>query len=149
MKVILKTDVRGLGRKNEIKEVSDGYANNFLIPKKMAEHASLETINKFKTLVSNDQIEKEIRNNLLARQMEMLRGVKIKISKRANDKGHLFEKINATETASALKEQANIEIDPNLIFFQTPIKEIGSHKVQVRNDKLESDFEITVEDFGK
>src|SRR3990167_11056075 len=104
MKVILKENIKGLGRKYEVREVADGYANNFLIPKKLAEHASSEAIKKTEALKSASIAEEEIREKLTEKQVEMLKEVKIVLKRKANEKGHLFEKIHPEEISSALKE---------------------------------------------
>jgi large subunit ribosomal protein L9 len=132
MKVILKEDVKGVGRKYEVKNVADGYANNFLIPRKLAEYASPETIRKAETLKSSVDAEREIREKLTEKQVEMLKGVKIVLKKKGNEKGHLFEKIHPAEISEALKEQAKIDIDPEFLIIEKPIKEIGEHAVIVQ-----------------
>ena len=71
MKVILKADIKGVGRKYEIKEVSDGYANNFLIPKKLVEYASPEAVKKADILRATSEAEVEIREKLTQKQIEM------------------------------------------------------------------------------
>jgi large subunit ribosomal protein L9 len=77
MKVILKEDIKGVGKKYEVKNVADGYANNFLIPKKLAEYASPEAVKKAEILITSNAAEREIREKLTEKQIEMLKGVKI------------------------------------------------------------------------
>jgi len=108
MKVILKENIKGVGQKYEIKNVADGYANNFLIPKKLAEYASPEACKRAEILKSTTLAEIEIKEKLTEKQIEMLKGVRIVLNKKGNEKGHLFEKIHTEEIAQALKEQAKI-----------------------------------------
>jgi len=132
MKVILKENIKGVGRKYEIKNISDGYANNFLIPKKLAEYASPEAVKKAEILKATVDAEIEIREKLTEKQIEMLKGVKIVLNKKASEKGHLFEKIHPTEIAEALKEQAHIDIEPEFLILEKPVKEIGEHTISVQ-----------------
>lgn len=145
MKVILKQDVKGVGRKYEVKNVADGYANNFLIPRKLAEYASTEAIKKAEMAKSTANVEKEIREKLTEKQIEMLKGVKVVLKRKVNEKGHLFEKIHPQEISEALKEQAKIEIGQEFLSLENPIKEIGEHKVSVQVGKNTGEFSVTVE----
>ena len=147
MKVILKQDIKGVGRKYEVKNVADGYANNFLIPKKMAEYASAEAVKKAEILKAVSDAEKEIREKLTEKQIEMLKEVKIVLQKKTNEKGHLFEKIHPEEIAEALKEQAKIEINPDFLIIEKPIKEIGEHKIIAQVGKNRGEFKLHLQPF--
>jgi len=145
MKVILKQNIKGVGHKYEIKDVSDGYANNFLIPKKLAEYASSEAVKKAEILKATNQAEVEIKEKLTEKQMEMLKDVRVVLKKKGNEKGHLFEKIHPEEISKALKEQANIEIDSEFIVLENPIKEVGEHPIAVKVGKNKGEFKLVVE----
>jgi len=145
MKVILKEDVRGVGCRYEIKNVADGYANNFLIPRKLAEYASPKAVRKAEILKATNNVEMEIREKLTEKQIEMLKDVKIILKKKSNEKGHLFEKIHPEGISLALKEQAKIEIDPEFIVIEKPIKEIGEHTVVAQVGKNKGEFKVIVE----
>lgn len=145
MKVILKENIKGVGRKFEVKNVTDGYANNFLIPKKLAEYASPNAVKKAEILKSTNLAEIEIREKLIEKQIEMLKEVKVVIKKKGNGKGSLFEKIHPNEISVALKEQAQIEIDSEFILIEKPIKEVGEHRVVARLGKNEGEFKVLVE----
>jgi large subunit ribosomal protein L9 len=145
MKVILKVDVRGIGHKYEIKEVSDGYANNFLFPKKLAEYASPEAVKKAEILRSATLAEMEIREELTKKQIETLKGVVITLQKKTNEKGHLFEKVHETQISESLKSQARIDIGVEFIKLESPIKEIGEHKVKVEIGKNRGEFVVVIE----
>ena len=145
MKVILKQDIKGVGRKYEIKEISDGYANNFLIPKKLAEFASKEAIKKAEILKSTVDAEKEVQEKLAEKQLEMLKEVRVILKKKANDKGHLFEQIHMTEISTSLKEQAKIEIEEKYLSVENPIKEIGEHLVLAQVGKNKGKFTLVIE----
>lgn len=144
MKVILKQDIKGIGRKYEIKNVADGYANNFLIPKKLAEYASPEMVKKFQIIKTQEEVEKDIKDKLTEKQIDALKDVKIELNKKTNEKGHLFEKIHPEEISKALKEQAGIEFGPEFLDLE-PIKEIGEHKIKVVIGKKQGEFILVVE----
>jgi large subunit ribosomal protein L9 len=145
MRVILKENIKGIGRKYEIKNVADGYANNFLIPKKLAEYASTEAIKKAEILRSTNDAEKEIREKLTEKQIEMLKEVKIVLKKKTNEKGHLFEKIHTEEIAQALKDQSKIEINSEFLVIEEPIKETGEHTIIAQVGKNKGEFKVVVE----
>ncbi len=144
MKVILKQDIKGVGRKYDVKDVSDGYANNFLIPKKLAVYASPEAIKNAKIQQETNIAEMEIKENLAKKQIEMLKDVKVTISKKANEKGHLFEKIHNDEIVKALHEQARISLDSDYLDITVPIKEIGEHKIPVVVGNNKAEFVLSV-----
>jgi large subunit ribosomal protein L9 len=145
MKVILKEDIKGVGKKYEVKNVADGYADNFLIPRKLAEYASPDAVKAAEILKATSAAEIEIREKLGQKQIEMLKGVKVVLKKKGNEKGHLFEKIHQQEISEALKEQAKIEINPEFLMVEKPIKEIGEHTVSVQVGKNKSEFKVVVE----
>lgn len=144
MKVILKENIKGVGKKYEVKNVSDGYANNFLIPKKLAEYASPEAVKKAQILEATNLAEIEIREKLTQSQIEMLKGVKITLSKKANEKGHLFEKIHNEEIVEALKDQTKIDLPAEFLNTKKPIKETGEHLIQVSVGKNKGEFILIV-----
>lgn len=145
MKVILKQDIKGIGRKYEVKDVADGYANNFLIPKRLAEYASPEAVKKAEILKAKNIVEMEIRESLSRQQIETLKGVKVIIRKKTNEKGHLFEHVHQNEISEALKEQAKIEIEPGLIVIPEPIKGMGEYPVFAEIGKNRGEFKVVVE----
>ncbi len=131
MKVILKQDIKGVGRKYEIKDVSHGYAGNFLIPKKLAEFATAETIKKYEAEKKASEAETEKGKEMFRKQIESLKGKTISLKKKANEKGHLFEKISKEEIVSAVRSQLKIELDPSVLVLDKPIKEVGEHKIAI------------------
>jgi len=145
MRVILKQDIKGIGRKYEVKNVADGYANNFLIPRKLADYASPEAVKRAEALQSATAAEAEIREKLTKKQIEMLKNISIVLRKKTNDKGHLFEQIHPAEISEALKEQVKIKIEPEFIKLKEPIKEIGEHIVLAQIGENRGEFKIVVE----
>ncbi|HEY4480368.1 MAG TPA: 50S ribosomal protein L9 [Candidatus Paceibacterota bacterium] len=148
MKIILKQDVKGIGRKYEIKEVSDGYANNFLLPKKLAEFASQSAVKKAMVLKSANDAELETKKELLRKQLDSLSETHVLIKSKANSSGHLFAAVHEEDISKALKSQAKIDLPAEFIKFlkiNTPIKQTGSHMVKAVVGDMEKEFEVEVE----
>lgn len=132
MKVIFLTDVRGQGKKNELKEVSDGYARNYLLPRKLATEATADTLNtmKLKEKAREAQLAKEKSNaEELAAKLESLI---VKISANAGTGGKLFGSVTSKEISDALMAQHKIFIDKNKIVQPEPIKSFGSYAIKCK-----------------
>ena len=132
MKVIFNTDVRGQGRKGEMKEVSDGYARNYLLPRKLASEATADALNalKLKEKAKAAQMAKE--KALAEENAKRLSGVVVQISARAGQGGRLFGAVTSQEIADALREQHGIELEKNKIVQAEPIKQFGSFEVKAK-----------------
>ena len=132
MKVIFNADVKGQGKKGELKEVSDGYARNYLLPKKLASEATADNINaiKLKEKARIAQIAREKEQAL--ENSKKLEGVQVIIKARAGDSGKLFGAVTSQEISDALKEQFGIEIEKNKIVQAEPIKNFGSYTVKAK-----------------
>jgi len=139
MKVILQQDVKGTGKKGELVNVSDGYARNFLFPRKMAVHATHENLTVMKQQEKDKQKKLE-RDKAKANEIAAKLGdVIVKISARGGgDGGKLFGSVTTKEISEELQKQHGIEIDKNKIVQDEPIKSFGSHEV-----KCKLGFEIT------
>jgi len=131
MKVILIDEIRGLGTRGEIVSVKDGYARNFLIPKKLAREAtpgnlkSVEQDRKKWALLANQE------KDAAAKAAERVKGTKIRVEKRVGDNGQLFGSVTSNEIADALTAKG-IDVDKRRIELAHPIKSLGSHDVEVR-----------------
>ena len=132
MKVILLKDVKGTGKKNEVKEVSDGYARNFLLPKKLAvpaDNTNMKELNeKNKSIENKAQKEYEAAVEL-GKRMEELNVV---IYSKAGDGGRLFGSITSKDIAEQIKKQHNIEVDKRKITLDEPIRVLGSRFVDIK-----------------
>ena len=132
MKVILLKDVKGTGKKNEVKEVSDGYARNYLLPKKLAVPADntnmkeLNEKNKSKELKAQKEYKAAVE---LGKKMEELNVV---IYAKAGDGGRLFGSITSKDIAEQIKKQHNIEVDKRKITLDEPIRVLGSRFVDIK-----------------
>ena len=132
MKVIFNTDVRGQGKKGEMKEVSDGYARNYLMPRGLASPATADAVNalKLKEKAKAAQMAKE--KAAAEENAKRLSGVVVHISARAGQGGRLFGAVTSQEIADALREQHGIEIEKNKIVQAEPIKQFGSYEVKAK-----------------
>ena len=144
MKVILLKDVRKVGKKFDVKDVSDGYALNFLIPQKLAEVSNVPNTKRFDTLRIKDEAMKKVNEDLLAKNIKSLENVVITLEESANDKGNLFKGIHKEELIIALKKQASVDLAPEHIVLEKPIKEVGDHMIDVKVQDKTAQFKLTI-----
>jgi len=130
MKIILTRDVPGLGGKYDVKEVSGGYARNFLIARGMAELATEKKIKAAEAKKKQVEQLKEVDKDILEKNLAELEGIRVSVEEKANEKGHLFAGIHREEISKILKEQKRLDIPPDLIDLEQPIKETGEHKIK-------------------
>ena len=132
MKVIFNVDVRGQGKKGEMKEVSDGYARNYLLPRKLATEATADNINtmKLKEKARLAQIAKE--KAQAEENAKKLGAVQAIIHAKAGAGGKLFGAVTSQEISDALREQFGIEIEKNKIVQADPIKTFGAYTVKAK-----------------
>lgn len=144
MKVILLKDIPGVGNKYESKNVADGYAQNYLLPRKLAELGTREALKRFERMRAQGESERIIQLNLLSKNLEALAGTVIEIAERANEKGHLFSGIHRERIAEELKRQKGITLTPELILLPHPIKAIGEHTVLVSTADTRANFKLVI-----
>ncbi len=130
MKVILLKDSPGIGRKYEVKNVSNGYARNFLIPRNVAKEATPRAIQEIEISKQRAGKETKIQQDLLEKNIDGLQNLRVDVSEKANEKGHLFASISAKDISKILKEQHHLEIPEEIIELEKPIKEIGEYKIK-------------------
>ena len=132
MKVIFNADVRGQGKKGEMKEVSDGYARNYLLPRNLATEATNDNINamRLKEKAKQAQIAKEKAQAL--EDSKKLSEIQVIIKAKAGQGGKLFGAVTSQEISKARKEQFDIDIEKNKIVQADPIKSYGSFTVKAK-----------------
>lgn len=132
MKVIFNVDVKGQAKKGELKEVSDGYARNYLLPRKLASEATADNINalKLKEKAKAAQIAREKEQAL--ENAKKLDAIMVTIRAKAGSGGKLFGAVTSQEIADALKEQHGIEVEKNKIVQTEPIKTYGVYDVKAK-----------------
>ena len=129
MKVILMQDIRGKGKKGQMLEVSDGYARNYMLPRKMAIEATPDAIN---TMRMNDKATQERIAREKAEAMEVskqLRGMTLVVTAKGGGAGKLFGSVTNQEIADALKAKSGIALDKRKIVISDPIKTVGTYTV--------------------
>jgi large subunit ribosomal protein L9 len=132
MKVILLKDVKGRGKKGEAAEVSDGYARNYLIPRKLATVAPAENMNELKQK-EKARIAAEAREKAAALEnSKKLESIVVKVAAKAGESGRLFGSVTSQEIAATLKEQHGLEVDKRDIVQSEPIKAFGSYEVKCK-----------------
>jgi large subunit ribosomal protein L9 len=145
MKVILLQDIPGIGRRYDVKNVADGYATNFLLPKKLAAVATSQILKDVEKKRAEADAEREIQENLMVQTLADIQGKKIMISGKANEEGHLFAQIHKKEVAKALKEQLHSVIPEEHIILDEHIKSVGEHKVEIKFKDKNAEVELVVE----
>ena len=132
MKVILTQDVKAQGKKGELIEVSEGYARNFLIPKKLAVEANAKNMTEYKNAEKSKQIQEEKELALAKETAEKLSGVIVKIQRSCGADEKLYGSVGTKDIADALLEQHKIEIDKRKIQLSDPIKNYGTYEASVK-----------------
>lgn len=132
MKVILLKDVKGTGKKGEVKEVSDGYARNFLLPKKMAKIADNQAVKELKEQNKSAEIKAQKEYEEAVELGNKMKEMNIEIYSKAGEGGRLFGSITSKEIAEQLKKQKNITVDKRKILLNEPIKVLGSTFVEIK-----------------
>jgi len=132
MKVILQADVKGTGKKGQILEVADGYARNFLFPKKLAIEATtgnIQDISHKKALEDRRKVKEKEDAVQLGNKLNALQ---IEVKTKTGEGGRLFGSVTSKEIADALKKQHGIEIDKRKLDIKEPIKALGGYEVHVK-----------------
>lgn len=131
MKVILIEEIRGLGTRGDVVTVKPGYARNFLIPKNLAREATPGNLKAIEHERKKWALVAQQEKDAALKAAESVKGVKVQITKRVGEQGHLFGSVTANEIADAL-EAKGINVDKRRIELEHPIKNIGVHDVEVK-----------------
>ncbi len=132
MKVILKADIKGVGKKNEIINASDGYARNFLFPKNLAVEANAENISKLQAQKDATQFRKNNEKEDAKKLAEKLTKIMVRIEVKAGENGKIFGGVSSKDIAENLEKQHNIKIDKKKIDLKETIKTLGIHIIDVK-----------------
>ncbi len=132
MKVILLQDVKGTGKKDQIVEASDGFARNYLIPRKMAREATAEALNAIEKSRSADKHREDVRRAEAETKARMLKGKVVQLSVRGGENGKLYGTVTNDQIAAALKEQHGVEVDKRKLELEEPIKSAGQAFVTLK-----------------
>jgi large subunit ribosomal protein L9 len=145
MKVILLQDVRGVGRKFDVKDVADGYARNALIPQGKAEVATPDALKKVEAHKAQQAAESKVQEELLEKNLSQLADHELHIKEKVNEKGHLFAAIHAEEIARRLEAESHISVNPEMIVLEKPIKETGEHLLPITAGNKKATLKVVVE----
>ena len=132
MKVILLQDIKGTGKKDQILEISDGYARNFLLPRKLAREATSEALNSIEKSKSADKHREEVKKAEAEKLAREIKGKVIQLSVRGGDNGKIYGSVTNDQISTAIKQQLGAEIDKRKVEIEEPIKNAGQHFVTLK-----------------
>ena len=132
MKVILLQDIKGKGKKGQCIEASDGYARNYLLPRKIAREANAQAMNEYKNAENSKNFKIATQKAQAEQQKKMLEGKKFVMTAKAGQGGRLFGSITAKQVAEEIKKQYNIVVDKRKVVLECDIKEFGTYKAEVK-----------------
>ena len=132
MKVVVLQDVKAQGKKDQVVEVSDGYARNFLFPKKLAVPADAKVINDIKNKQSSAKHKEEVERENARALAKKLSETTIKLTAEAGSDGRFYGAITSKDIAEALTAQAGVEADKRKILLDAPIKAFGTYKIELK-----------------
>lgn len=145
MKVILTEDVKSLGKKGEIVDVSDGYARNFILKKKKGVEANSQNLNDLKLKKANDDKIAQEQYEAAQELGKKIEAGEIRLSIKMGEGGRAFGSVSSKEIAEAVKEQMGLEIDKKKVQLKETIKTPGTHKVTVKlHPRVTAELKVTV-----
>ena len=144
MEVILKSDVKGLGKKSEKVNVSDGYARNFLFPRGLAAEANAQTLSEMKNKQSSEQFKADEELKAAKESAEKINNNTVVLKAKGGANGKLFGSVTAKEIAVVVSDQYNVKVDKRKISVDD-IKAFGTYNAQVRiHPKVTASFKVQV-----
>jgi large subunit ribosomal protein L9 len=147
MKVILLQDVEGLGKAGELKDVANGYARNFLLPKKMAAGATPQLLANYQQRVATEQRKLEKQTEQNRQQADRMSHITLTFKARVGGQGRLYGSITSQDIAAGLRDSEGIAVDRRMIDLPDPIRALGTYQVPVKiAQKLTSQITVNVVD---
>ncbi len=132
MKVILLDNVKGVGKKDEVINASDGYARNYLLPKKLAVEANVENMNKLNNKKEAANYKKDVEKQKAEELAKKISGIILKIKVKAGENGKIFGGVTAKEISENLKSQYQFDVDKKKIELKETIKTLGDFNVPIK-----------------
>ena len=132
MKVILLQDIKALGKKGELAEVSEGYGRNYLLPKKLAKEANAQAMNEYRNAENSKNYKIATQKSQAEGYKKKLEGKTFKMTARAGQGGKLFGSITSKQVADEIKKQYGIDVDKRKVVLERDIKEFGTYKAEVK-----------------
>ncbi len=144
MKIIILKDIPKVGKKNELKDVSDGYALNYLFPKNLAKKATEKEVERLKEIKKEEERKAEANFHKISEMAAKIDGQEIEIPEKIGEKGELFEQITAAKVARRLKE-LGYEVKKDQVILENPIKEAGEYDISLKLDhNLEAGIKLII-----
>lgn len=144
MQVILKQDVPHVGLKYEVKDVANGYAQNHLLPRKLAELATPAKMRKLADKRVEAEKQHAARHAEMAEQFKGAHGNVVHLAVKANEQGHLFQGIKADQVAEVLNEKLSLSITADFITRQEPIKDLGEYEIELVSEDVKATVTLVV-----
>ncbi len=144
MKVILLQDVPKVGKKFDIKTISDGYAVNFLLPQKLAKLATNQVIKELTNLKEKHEQEQQ---KMVENSKELIKKLNekvIDIEVKTSQEGKLFAGLDKKEIAKIIKDKTGIEIDPEILQLEKPLKKVGEYEIKIKVEQEEGKFSLQI-----
>ena len=132
MKVILKADIKGVGKKDQVINASDGYARNFLFPKNLAVEANKENMSKLQAKQESAKYQKNQEKEEAMKIADKLLKIQLKVRVKAGENGKIFGGVSAKEIAQELSKEYGINVDKKKIDLKETIKTLGIHNVEIK-----------------
>lgn len=132
MKVILLENIKNVGKKDEVINASDGYARNYLFPKKLAVEANTENMSKLKSRENADKYRKDQERRQAEEIAKKMQGIMLKVKVKAGENGKIFGGVTSKEISDELKKQYQIEVDKKKILLSENIKNLGMFVVDIK-----------------
>mgnify|MGYP001613947417 CR=1 FL=1 len=145
MKVIFLKDVPRVAKKYDVKDVPDGYAMNFLIPRGLAQSATTKAVADLELKQKEIIIEREVQENLLLKNLEEIKEKVLHMKGKTDDKGHLFSGIRPRDIVEAMQTEYRANIEEGAIKLPKPIKETGEFEIPIEIQGKKSSFKLLVE----
>ena len=147
MKVILLQDVKALGKKGEVVNVNDGYARNFILPKKLGVEANGKNLNDLKLQKNNEATVAQEHLDAAKKLAEELKAGKVVLTMKVGEGGRTFGSVSSKEIAEAVKEQMHLDIDKKKIQLKEQIKTLGTHIVSVKlHPEVTAELNVSVKE---
>lgn len=132
MKVILKQDIKGVGKKDQIINANDGYARNYLFPKNLAVLADKENLTNLKSKQTSNEHRKALELEVAKELAKKIEGIILKLPVKSGENGKIFGSITSKEIAENLEKQYKIKVDKKKILLQEPIKVLGMFNIEIK-----------------
>ncbi len=144
MKVILNQDDAGLGHKDQVVEVAEGYALNFLLPQGIAREASKKNLEELEAKKAQEEAKRQEIEAQLEESLSTIKGVTLELARKANEKGHLYAAVSPEEIATEIKNKHGVEVTEQYIEPKDPVKEVGTYQMQITVGDKKAEFQLNI-----